>query len=383
MSKFCARQRLWLLALYAGGVVVATLQRGVWSREHTTFSIFRQSFTHLARHQNLYAAYPAEQGAAAVDLFKYSPSAAVLFAPLTLMPYPVALLLWNLLNAGLLLYAITRLLPAAKANLALLLLAPEVFVAIQSSSSNALVTALILLAAAAYERGRLLRAGYAVVVAASIKIFPLAGFMFAAVQARRGRAALAACASLAAVLALPLLVVSPRELLQQYQWWAAVETSDARDLVFGMSLMRYLREWGHIDWPNWAIQVAGTTLFLLPLAVRRDRWKCPSYRTQYLCSLLIYVVLFNHQAERQSFILAATGGVIWFVTGSRTTDRGVVLALALIGVPTLPYLLLWLVLQTELMRPAVGVMRAPTLVDADEERGYFLRRWTGSFRKAS
>src|SRR3979409_2702389 len=154
MSKQCARQRLWLLAIYAAGVVVATMQRGVWSRAHTTFSIFRQSFIHLARHQNLYAAYPAEQGAAAADLFKYSPSAAVLFAPLTILPFPVALLLWNVLKAGLLIYAVTRLLPSARANLALLLLAPEVFVAIQSSSSNALITALILLAVIAYENGR-------------------------------------------------------------------------------------------------------------------------------------------------------------------------------------------------------------------------------------
>jgi hypothetical protein len=387
MSNTRVRQRLWLLALYAGGVVVATLQRGVWSREHTTFSIFRQSFTHLARHQNLYAAYPTEQGAAAVDLFKYSPSAAVLFAPLTLMPYPIALLLWNLLNAGLLIYAITRLLPASRANLALLLLAPEAFVAIQSSSSNALVTALILLAAVAYERGRLMRGGYAVVVAASLKVFPLAGFIFPAIQARRGRAAFAAGIAFAAVLALPLLVVSPRELLQQYEWWIALETTDARDMIFGLSLMRQLRDWGHIDWPNWTVQAAGTALFLLPIAVRRDRWTCPSFRIEYLCSLLLYVVLFNHQAERQSFIIAATGSVIWFVTSPRTLERGVLLALALIGVPTVPYLVLWLVIQMELMRPALvpTPLEAPILVQTGEtrRRDYRWRRWSGRYRAAS
>jgi hypothetical protein len=381
--KKCVRQRLWLLALYAAGVCVATLQRGIWSREHTTFSIFRQSFVHLASHQNLYAAYPAEQGAAAVDLFKYSPSAAVLFAPLTLMPFPVALLLWNLLNAGLLVYAVSRLLSPARANLALLLLAPEVFVAIQSSSSNALVTALIVLAAAAYERGRLLHGGYAIVVGAALKVFPLAGFTFVALHARRGRAAIAAGVALAAVLALPLLVVSPRELLQQYQWWGALETSDAHDVVFGISLMRQLRDWWHIGWPNWTIQAAGTALFLLPIALRRDRWKCPTFRIEYLCSLLIYVVLFNHQAERQSLIIAATGSVIWFVTSPRTMERGVLLALALIGVPTVPYLVLWLVIQTELLRRLPGAAAAPAQVDAEEGRRFVLRRRSGSFRAAS
>src|SRR5258708_21649892 len=109
MSLSASRQRGALLALYGLGVAIATIQRGVLSREHTTFTIFRQSFAHLARHQNLYAAYPAEQGAAAVDLFKYSPSAAMLFGALADIPYPLALLLWNALNTGLLVFAVIAL----------------------------------------------------------------------------------------------------------------------------------------------------------------------------------------------------------------------------------------------------------------------------------
>lgn len=374
------------MALYAAEVAVATWQRGVVSREHTTFSIFRQAFVHLARHQNLYAAYPAEQGLAVADLFKYSPSAAVLFAPMTLLPFAVALLLWNLLNVGLLVHAIDRFLPPARANLALLLLAPEVFVAVQSSSSNALVTALILFAAIAYEGGRPVRAGCAVVVGAAIKIFPAACFVFAALQARRRIAAIAASVAMVLVVLLPLLVVPPAELLQQYRWWMAVQTYDAHDMLFGLSLMRQLREWGHITWPNWTIQAAGTAIFLLPIALRRDRWACASFRTEYLCSLLVYVVLFNHQAERQSFVIAATGCVIWFVVGTRTVERGVLLALALAGVPTVPYLALWLVMQAELLRGAEQRAAAP--VPRPVPRALAMprllpRRWSGRFRAAS
>src|SRR5437870_13150815 len=115
MYNLPSRQRLALLATYAAGVVIATVQRGILSREHTTFTIFRQSFAHLIRHQNLYAYYPAEQGAAAADLFKYSPPAAMLFAPLAMLPYAVALLLWNTLNVALLVFAITRILPPRRA----------------------------------------------------------------------------------------------------------------------------------------------------------------------------------------------------------------------------------------------------------------------------
>lgn len=363
MSKAYLRQRLWLLALYAAGVVVATLQRGVWSRDHTTFSIFRQSFVHLAQHQNLYAAYPAEQGAAAVDLFKYSPSAAVLFAPLALIPFSAALLAWNLLNAGLFFFAITRTLPRARANLALLLLAPEVFVAIQSSSSNALVTALLVLAALAFEKGRHLHGGVAVAVGTSIKLFPIAALVLALLHREWRRTMLAVAIVGLALLALPLLVVSPSELIRQYRWWGMIEGSDAKDLVFGLSLMREMRNWRDLAWPNWTLQLLGVLIFIMPLVLRRDRSRSEVFRLQYLSSLLLFVVLFNHQAERQSFILAATGSVLWFVTGSRTLERSVLLALALIGVPTVPYLVIWLIIHAELLRPGPSLtLEAPTAI---------------------
>jgi hypothetical protein len=95
-------------------------------------------------------------------------------------------------------------------------------------------------------------------------------------------------------------------------------------------------------------------------------------------------VLFNHQAERQSFIIAATGSVVWFVTSPRSVERGVLLALALIGVPTVPYLVLWLVIQTELIRAAPAPAATPSVVDDRERRPQDVRwRWSGRYRAAS
>ena len=71
--------------------------------------------------------------------------------------------------------------------------------------------------------------------------------------------------------------------------------------------MRQLREWSGITWPNWTLQLLGTGFFLLPLLMRRAALSTASFRIQYLCSLLVYVVLFNHQAERQSYVIAAAG----------------------------------------------------------------------------
>jgi hypothetical protein len=189
-----------------------------------------------------------------------------------------------------------------------------------------------------------------------------------------------------AVFALPLLFVSPDHLLQQYRWWAEIERSDAADMVFGLSLMRQLRDWAGIEWPNWVLQLLGTGVFLLPLALRRERWRCGRFRLQYLCSLLVYVVLFNHQAERQSYIIAAAGCVIWLVCTPLSIDRLILVALALAGVPTVPYLALWLVMHTELLRgaPSIGDGETEGSDELDAEEAYTFRLgWSGRYRRAS
>jgi hypothetical protein len=63
---------------YAAVAAGGTIHRGAPDSTHTTFKIFRQSFWHLVDANSLDAHDPAEQGAAAVTLFKDSPTAAAL-----------------------------------------------------------------------------------------------------------------------------------------------------------------------------------------------------------------------------------------------------------------------------------------------------------------
>ena len=86
----------WLLGLlWIGAIVAATLQQGV-ARQNNNFRIFRAASRHLIAGSDLYAAYPAEH----FDFYKYSPTFALLFAPFAYVPFPLAMLLWNALNAG-------------------------------------------------------------------------------------------------------------------------------------------------------------------------------------------------------------------------------------------------------------------------------------------
>ena len=290
-------------------------------RPSGNFEIFRASSRHLVAGDDLYAKYPTEQ-----DRFKYSPSFAVLFAPLAWIPWPIALFLWSALNALLLFVALERLLPPRTALLAAGCLLLELVRAMQNAQSNALVAALIILAFVALEAGRLWRAALAVALGASIKIFPLAALTFAIPRRRALRTGAAAAVVGLGVALLPLLITSPARLWTQYQSWRNIEASDAQQRWF--SVMELLHQWTGASIPNWPVQLAGVLLLLLPLALRRDAWDAPPFRLRYLCSVLLFVVLFNHQAERASYVIAFTGATIWFAAFARTASRSALYALA-------------------------------------------------------
>jgi hypothetical protein len=341
------------LSLYAIIVVGCTVQRGVLPSSHTTFPIFRQSFYHLLQGRDLYALYPEETGRKVDDLFKYSPTTALLFAPVSLPPKPVGLLAWNAFNALILVYAVRRVAGAGKGWLALLLLTPEVLVGTQASSSNCLIAALILLAFAEQERGRLLPAALAVAVGTCFKIFPIAGAVFSVFHSRRFRFAAALGGALALLALLPLLVVPPHSLAAQYHSWFSRLTEDAT-IHRGRSVMRMISGIVPGAWPNWPVQVAASGLLLLPLAAGRRRWNEADFRLLFLCSLMVWVVLFNHEAERQSFVISSTGIVLWAVTRKPGPVRILILILSLLGLYAPPQLAAWLFIQYDLYRRAPG-----------------------------
>jgi Glycosyltransferase family 87 len=331
---------LALLYVATGLMVLAlTAQRSFYPHDHWTFWIFRASFWHLLHQQDLYARYGSH------DLFKYSPSAAVLFAPFAFPSYALGLLLWNALNAVALIVAIKQVAKRNDAVLVLLLVLPELFVSTQASQCNALIAALIVLAFVALEKEAQLRGYLAIATGVAIKLFPIAALSLALFHPRRFRAALVFATWTVLLLLIPLLVTSPTMLLAQYGWWHQVEGSDA--LLRGASVMRVLQQTLGVTWPNWPVQLAGIAVLLLPL-LHRDRWADEKFRRAFLASLLVFVVLFNHQAERPSYIIAATGVAIWFADSPRDRYRLLLVLLSLTGLRAWGYLPVWMLMQLEL-----------------------------------
>jgi hypothetical protein len=75
-------------------------------------------------------------------------------------------------------------------------------------------------------------------------------------------------------------------------------------------------------------------------------------------------VIFNHQAERPSFVIAATGVAIWFADSSRDRYRLLLVLLSLTGLQSWGYLPVWLLMQLELH--GLLLQSAPRTSHSDE-----------------
>lgn len=338
------------------------------ARPSGNFEIFRTASRHLVSGIDLYAKYPDEHS----DRFKYSPTFALLFAPFAWMPWPLALFLWSTLNALVLFVAVERALPGRAGLLAMLCLLLEVLRGMQNAQSNALVAGLVILAFAALERANAWRAAAAVVFGACVKIFPLAALTFAIPRRLALRTGAWALGVGAGLVLLPLLITSPATLAAQYGWWRGVESSDAQQRWF--SVMELVHRWTGASWPNWPVQLAGTLVLVAPLALRRDRWDDARFRFLYLCSVLLYMVLFNHQAERASYLIAFVGATLWYAGSARERWQSWMYGIAFVTIPlmstlvpsalfrtptatlyrlAIPALAVWLAVQWEMMRGRV------------------------------
>ena len=364
MTTTLRRAFNWPLAAYLLAILLVTVQ-GVLTGQAGNYMRFRDTFYRLISSGDIYNPPPGE-----ITGFLYSPTFALLFGPFAIWPVPLGLLLWNGVNALAVFSGLTRLLPAREARLALAIVFLDVLRSLQNSQSNALVAGLILVAFVAHERGREATAAAAVLTGAFIKVYPIAAGTLGILgpRERRVRFLFWSVVIGLALAALPLLVLSPAAVVAVYREWFAILQRDSG--LQGQSVMRILSDWFAIALPNWAIQLAGILVLLLPVAVRWGQWADGGFRRLFLSSLLVFLLIFNHQAESASFVVATCGVAIWYVISRRTWWRTALLAFTLlaVAVPRLfffPYqiyndvikshaldafscLLVWLVMQVEL-----------------------------------
>jgi hypothetical protein len=283
---------------------------------YNNYIIFKQSFFHLIEGKDMYIHYPAEY----YDLYKYSPSFAVFMGLFAYLPDIAGLMLWNTLNAVVLLYAIRKL-PFSNRNIAFILLfiLIELITSLQNSQSNALLAGLMIAAWNSMNRGKPQWATLWLVLATFIKVYGAAGFCLFLLFPQKPRFILYALLWTVLLLVLPLCLTSPQLLVYQYESWANMMAAD-QAASYGLSVMGWVQKWfgaGHL---KTEVTIAGIILFFLPFA-RYRMYQHPIFRLLILAFILLWVIIFNHKAESATFIIAVAGIAIWYFAEKATTLR--------------------------------------------------------------
>lgn len=335
MKDFWKDKRfIWgIYTLAAVAVSVQKLTQGGREGGYTSYEnyvIFKNAFPHLLHGLNPYAAFPAEQW----DLFKYSPAFALFMAPFAGLPDWLGLPAWNLLNALVLLAAILRL-PVLTDNQRVFMawfVFIELITSMQNSQSNGLTAGLMLWTFVALERGKTWQAAGYVAASAFIKIFGIFAAVLALLYPQKWRFSAWLVAWSVLLTLIPLLVVSPAQLWQVYEWWWELLRGDHAASI-GLSVQGWLQTWFGWMPSKMGVTLAGLAIFIASvLAVyftrrRNEGGRVPTTTNRILAcaSLLLWVVIFNHKAESPTFVIAMCGVALWWCVAEKTTWEKVLL----------------------------------------------------------
>ena len=315
---------------------------------YNNYLIFKNSFFHLLDNENLYVLYKSQQ----IDLFKYSPTFSLFFAVFANLPDWLGLFLWNGLNA-LVFYALWQIkFPSVKNKFwiwAFVLI--EFITNIQSSQSNGLMAGLMILGYVFLERKNLLLATLMIVLSAYIKVFGVVAFALFHLCPEKWKAVGYSIMWAIVLFVLPLLVISPSELLIQYQNWLVMMRVDA-PVPFSLSVVGWLKYWFHYEPNGMYVLGVGTIMFLAPF-IRFVQYKNPVYKQLVLASVLMWVVLFNHKAESPTFIIAVAGVAIWYFSQPTSLVKKIMLGLVLLFTQLAPTDLFPFFVRDEIFKPYV------------------------------
>ncbi|CAL1518273.1 glycosyltransferase family 87 protein [Chitinophaga sp. MM2321] len=295
-----------------------------WTR-YNNFLIFKQAWSHLIHYQDLYVLYEAEY----YDLYKYSPSFAMWMGVFAWMPDVPALICWNILNVVVFIWAM-RTLPVCKAHMPamFLFLAIEMMIALTSSQINVAIAGAFILSWHFMENKKVWAAALCVVITIYIKIFGIVALSLFILYPERWKAAFYTVFWIVVLGLMPLLVVSPAQLLFLYKSWAHLLTNDF-SASYGVSVMGWWHTWFNMEISKQTFILTAAALFMVPFT-RFQYYKEPLFRLHMLSSILIWVVIFNHKGESPTYIIALMGVAIWYFTQQPTRINSILAVLTLV-----------------------------------------------------
>lgn len=311
---------LWiLLAVFAG---IKQYSKG----SYNNYLLFKYVYHHVVNEEHLFKKYPEIY----YDNNHYGPFFSLVIAPFALLPNAIGIILWVIINALFLFYAI-RSLPIKQEQKVLVywLITNELFTAFVNLQSNPMMAAIIILSYCLIKEEKDMWAAFLIMFGAFIKLYTIVGLAFFFFSKHKIKLMLFCLVWSVIFFVLPMAISTPEFIFQSYiDWFNALSLKDAKNANLvtyqDFSVMGiYRRVTGNPTVSSLYFLIPGILLFFVPY-LRISQYKDEIFQQLLLCSVLIFVVIFSSSSEGSTYIIAFSGVALWFALYNRPYPKAVI-----------------------------------------------------------
>ena len=283
--------------------------------KYNNYLIFKKVFYNTLDQKNIYLLIPDFH----FDSNHYGVFFSVLIAPFALLPDWLGMILWNIANTLVFLFAIHKLpfSTAKKAFFAWLCLQEFITAAVSLQFNIALTGLLMLSAVYIYERKEM-QSAISIMIGFFVKLYGIAGLSAFFFVKNKWKFILSLIGAGVLLIILPMLISSPHFGIQSYaDWFQSLSEKNSSNQVLGnrqdYSLMGIVRRvLGDASISNLTFLLPGMAVFALPY-LRIKQYKNLPFQLMILASTLLFIVLFSSGSESPTYIIAVAGVMIWFL----------------------------------------------------------------------
>lgn len=280
------------------------------------YKIFVNSFGHLINHKNLYISF--NDG---LDLYKYSPTFALFMGLFFWAPDYIGIICWHIFNLLILYIAVKDLEDVNNKLFLYCFILITSWGSFQVSQVNAMMGGLTYLFSMCLYKRKLNQAAILLAASTFIKIYSgFAIILLILFKEGRSRFLLYYLSYCILLFLLPLIVMNFHQLLQLYFYWGNLLYNDSHS--YGLSIIgayAQLLPMGH--YTVIIINLLGLIYMLIIFMIIIKSRVALSKKIIYniISLLMLWMVIFNHKAESQTYILAYIGIAIWFFTNTKNS----------------------------------------------------------------
>lgn len=305
----------FILGLYVLIGLITGIQRYSLGPSHyNNYLIFQHSVFHFFDHLNPYPAYPKEY----FDVFLYNPTFIILFIPFAYLPLYLGMPLWPMFTAVVYYLGVNTLdLPQKSKVLLFYLIIPELIISIANLQTNPFIAAFTVLGFTLLERQRYSRAAIFPSLNFFIKGYGAVSGVFFLLKNPKLKTFLYLGVAFVVLGLLPLIFYSWADFLTLYQQWI-VSLTDDYSVNTGLSAMGVVRSLIYAEVSIPLIQAVGAVSFLATIGLVMYKKNYDQIKYPLLAYVMIWMIIFNQAAESPTYIIAATGCFIWYLTSARS-----------------------------------------------------------------